>query len=405
MFDNIKDALEYIESKRVRRSLDEFKETLEKCNIDVKQKNMIHIAGTNGKGSTVNYLRSILNAHGYTVGTFTSPYLITHNDRIRIDDKPISDEQLLYYINKYYDVIEEDGLSMFEIDILIMLDYFNMEDLDFRIIETGIGGSRDKTNIIEPVISAITNIGMDHTELLGESLFEICDEKMGIIKTGQIFVTSETNGVLLTKLQQRCDEVEARMVVVPEYQVYTYPFQFSYRDMDFVLENQGIYQVSNARLALTIASKLIKLHSDSTIKAVEEANWKGRFEVLDYKNVKVSIDGAHNVPGIQSLIQTLSVKKAENVSVVFSCLGDKDMDYMLDMLLAKGFTVYLTSFSDDRAIDVKKVKPRAGMIITESYQEAIKAAYLKKTQIVVTGSLHFISSVRRYLIDLKKQEG
>ena len=405
MFDNIKDALEYIESKRVRRSLDEFKETLEKCNIDVKQKNMIHIAGTNGKGSTVNYLRSILNAHGYTVGTFTSPYLITHNDRIRIDDKPISDEQLLYYINKNYDVIEEDGLSMFEIDILIMLDYFNMEDLDFRIIETGIGGSRDKTNIIEPVISAITNIGMDHTELLGESLFEICDEKMGIIKTGQIFVTSETNGVLLTKLQQRCDEVEARMVVVPEYQVYTYPFQFSYRDMDFVLENQGIYQVSNARLALTIASKLIKLHSDSTIKAVEEANWKGRFEVLDYKNVKVSIDGAHNVPGIQSLIQTLSVKKAENVSVVFSCLGDKDMDYMLDMLLAKGFTVYLTSFSDDRAIDVKKVKPRAGMIITESYQEAIKAAYLKKTQIVVTGSLHFISSVRRYLIDLKKQEG
>lgn len=405
MFDNIKDALEYIESKRVRRSLDEFKETLEKCNIDVKQKNMIHIAGTNGKGSTVNYLRSILNAHGYTVGTFTSPYLITHNDRIRIDDKPISDEQLLYYINKYYDVIEEDGLSMFEIDILIMLDYFNMEDLDFRIIETGIGGSRDKTNIIEPVISAITNIGKDHTELLGESLFEICDEKMGIIKTGQIFVTSETNGVLLTKLQQRCDEVEARMVVVPEYQVYTYPFQFSYRDMDFVLEDQGIYQVSNARLALTIASKLIKLHSDSTIKAVEEANWKGRFEVLDYKNVKVSIDGAHNVPGIQSLIQTLSVKQAENVSVVFSCLGDKDMDYMLDMLLAKGFTVYLTSFSDDRAIDVKKVKPRAGMIITESYQEAIKAAYLKKTQIVVTGSLHFISSVRRYLIDLKKQEG
>lgn len=405
MFDNINDALEYIESKRVRRSLDDFKETLKRCNIDTRQKNMIHIAGTNGKGSTVNYLRSVLNAHGYTVGTFTSPYLITHNDRIRIDDKPISDEQLLYYINKYYDVIEEDGLSMFEIDVLIMLDYFNIEDLDFRIIETGIGGSRDKTNVIEPIISAITNIGMDHTKLLGESLFEICDEKMGIIKEGQTFITSETNGVLLAKLQQHCDEVEAKMVVVPEYQVYTYPFQFSYRDMDFVLENQGIYQVSNARLALTIASKLIKLHGASTINAVEEANWKGRFEVLSYKDVKVSIDGAHNVPGIQSLIQTLSVKKAENVSIVFSCLGDKDMDYMLDMLIDRGYTVYLTSFHDDRAIDVKKVKPRAGMIITESYQEAIRAAYLKKTQIVVTGSLHFISSVRRYLIDLKKQEG
>ena len=113
MFENVQDAIAYIESRRNKRSIDEFRETLNKCRIPMKQKNMIHIAGTNGKGSTVNYLRSILNAHGYKVGTFTSPYLICHNDRIRVDDVPISDEDLLYYINKYYDVIEEDGLSMF----------------------------------------------------------------------------------------------------------------------------------------------------------------------------------------------------------------------------------------------------------------------------------------------------
>lgn len=405
MFDNIKEALEYIESKRVKRSLDDFKETLKECGINVKQKNMIHIAGTNGKGSTVNYLRSILNAHGYKVGTFTSPYLICHNDRIRIDDKPISDEQLLYYINKYYDVIEQDGLSMFEIDVLIMLDYFNMEDLDFRIIETGIGGLRDKTNVIEPVITAITNIGMDHTDQLGDNIYDIINEKMGIIKPGQTFITSETKGTILARLQEQCDAMSAKMVVVPEYQVYRYPFHFRYRDMAFTLENQGIYQVSNARLALTIANKLIKLHGDTTTRAIEEACWKGRYETLAYKDTKVSIDGAHNVPGIKSLIQTLSLKNDQNISIIFSCLGDKDMDVMLDMLLKKGYTVYLTSFNDDRAIDVRRVKPRAGMIITENYQEAIRAAYLKKTQIVITGSLHFISRVRKYLIELKKQEG
>lgn len=405
MFSNINDALEYIESKRVKRSLSDFKKTLEDLGINVKQKNMIHIAGTNGKGSTVNYLRNILNAHGYKVGTFTSPYLICHNDRIRVDDKPISNEQLLYYINKYYDVIEKDGLSMFEIDVLIMLDYFEMLDLDYRIIETGIGGMNDKTNVIEPIVTAITNIGMDHTEQLGDNIYDIINEKMGIIKPGQLFVTSETKGTILARLQEQCDAMSARMIVVPEYQVSRYPFHFNYRDMDFVLHDQGIYQVSNARLALTIASKLIKLHNDVTVKAIEEACWNGRYETLPYLDSDIRIDGAHNVPGIKALIQTLSVKNVDNIGVVFSCLGDKDMTVMLDMLLREGYTVYLTSFNDDRAIDVKNIKPRDGMIITESFQEAIKAAYLKQSYIVVTGSLHFISKVRKYLIDLKKREG
>ena len=262
MFENVQDAIAYIESRRNKRSIDEFRETLNKCRIPMKQKNMIHIAGTNGKGSTVNYLRSILNAHGYKVGTFTSPYLICHNDRIRVDDVPISDEDLLYYINKYYDVIEEDGLSMFEIDVLIMLAYFETLDLDYRIIETGIGGLHDKTNVIDPIISVITNIGMDHQKQLGESIYDIINEKMGIIKPHQMFITSETKGTILARLQEQCDAQGAMMYVVPEYQVSRYPFHFRYRDMAFTLENQGIYQVTNARLALTIASKLI--HLDST---------------------------------------------------------------------------------------------------------------------------------------------
>ena len=401
MFDNVNDAIAYIESKRSKRTIEQFKKTLDKCNINVKQKNMIHIAGTNGKGSTVNYLRSILNAHGYKVGTFTSPYLVCHNDRIRVDDMPISDDDLLKYINNYYDVIEEDGLSMFEIDVLIMLTYFDSLDLDYRIIETGIGGLRDKTNVIEPILSVITNVGMDHMELLGEDVFEILNEKMGIIKEGHMFVTSESNGVLLSRLQDYCDLKGAMMYVVPEYQVMSYPFQFFYRDMSFTLENQGIYQVANARLALTIASKLIVLNSSVTQKAVENACWKGRFETLKYHDVDVDIDGAHNVPGIMALLQTLKIKKNKDVAIIFSSLKDKATDEMLSLMLDEGHTVYLTSFNDDRALDLSMYQSKGNLIVVNDFKEALKSAYLKKEHLVVTGSLHFISYVRKYLTQEK----
>ncbi|WP_418554899.1 bifunctional folylpolyglutamate synthase/dihydrofolate synthase [Longibaculum muris] len=403
MFENVQDAIAYIESRRNKRSIDEFRETLNRCRIPMKQKNMIHIAGTNGKGSTVNYLRSILNAHGYKVGTFTSPYLICHNDRIRVDDVPISDEDLLYYINKYYDVIEEDGLSMFEIDVLIMLAYFETLDLDYRIIETGIGGLHDKTNVIDPIISVITNIGMDHQKQLGESIYDIINEKMGIIKPHQMFITSETKGTILARLQEQCDAQGAMMYVVPEYQVSRYPFHFRYRDMAFTLENQGIYQVTNARLALTIASKLIHLDSTLTTPAIENASWKGRYETLPYHERSVEIDGAHNVPGIKALIQTLRVKNEKDISIIFSCLTDKDITPMLDMMLKEGYTVYLTTFNDERAIDLSNVESRPGLIIVDSFMEALKAAYVKKTHIVITGSLHFISRVRKYLIEEAKK--
>jgi dihydrofolate synthase/folylpolyglutamate synthase len=402
MFEHIEEAIAYIESKRSKRTIDEFRDTLNKCHISMKQKNMIHIAGTNGKGSTVNYLRSILNAHGYTVGTFTSPYLICHNDRIRVDDRPISDEELLAYINQYYDVIEEDGLSMFEIDVLIMLAYFQSLDLDYRIIETGIGGLHDKTNVIDPIISAITNIGMDHQKQLGDSIYDIINEKMGVIKPHQMFITSETKGTILARLQEQCDVMEAIMYVVPEYQVSRYPFHFRYRDMAFTLKNQGIYQVTNARLALTIASKLIRLDSTLTTNAIENASWKGRYETLPYQNGTVEIDGAHNLPGIKALIQTLRVKKEQNISIIFSCLNDKDINPMLDLMLKEGYTVYLTTFNDERAIDLSSVDARPHLLIVDSFIEALQAAYIKKNHIVITGSLHFISKVRKYLVDMNK---
>lgn len=397
MFKNIDKAIAYIESKRHKNTVESFRHTLEELNIETKQKNMIHIAGTNGKGSTVNYLRSILNAHGYHVGTFTSPYMIKHNDRIRIDDQPISDEDLLALINKYESVIEEKSLSMFEIDVLIMLDYFSSHDLDYRIIECGIGGANDKTNVITPIISAITNIGNDHLDQIGPSLYDVINEKMGIIKANQFFITSETEGTVLARLQEQCDSVGAVMVVVPEYQVSRYPFHFRYRDMAFTLENQGIYQIANARLALTIANRLITLDTTSTEKAVEEAVWYGRFEKMNVSGHEVILDGAHNVDGIKALLSTMQFIRNDDTVVIFAGLKDKDVDEMLELIDQANYPIYLTTFNDERVTDIDEYKDYDHFTVVPHFAEAVKVALLKHDKVVVTGSLHFISAVRKYL--------
>ena len=397
MFRNIDKAIAYIESKRHKNTIESFRRILEELDINTKQKNMIHVAGTNGKGSTVNYLRSILNAHGYHVGTFTSPYMIKHNDRIRIDDQPISDEDLLALINKYETVIEEKNLSMFEIDVLIMLDYFSSHDLDYRIIECGIGGANDKTNVIQPIISAITNIGNDHLDQIGPSLYDVINEKMGIIKEGQYFITSEVEGMVLARLQEQCDAMGATMVVVPEYQVSRYPFHFRYRDMAFTLEKQGVYQVANARLALTIANKLINLDEKTTEKAIEEAVWYGRFEMMNVAGHQVILDGAHNTDGVKALLTTMQYMRTKDTVFIFSGLKDKDVDEMIELIDEAGYPIYLTSFNDERASDLEDYRSFSTVTVVPHFAEAIKVALLKHDQLVITGSLHFTSSVRKYL--------
>ena len=393
MFRNIDKAIAYIESKRHKNTIESFRRILEELGIDTKQKNMIHIAGTNGKGSTVNYLRSILNAHGYHAGTFTSPYMIKHNDRIRIDDHPISDEDLLALINKYESVIEEKNLSMFEIDVLIMLDYFSTHDLDYRIIECGIGGANDKTNVIWPIISAITNIGNDHLDQIGPSLYDVINEKMGIIKEGQYFITSEVEGTVLARLQEQCDAMGATMVVVPEYQL-SLAIGRAGQNVRLAARLTG-WKI--ARLALTIANKLITLDSETTEKAIESAVWYGRFEMMTVAGRQVILDGAHNTDGIKALLSTVQYVRTEDTVFIFSGLKDKDVDEMIELIDEAGYPIYLTSFNDERASDLVGYRSFSTVTVVPHFAEAIKVALLKHDQLVITGSLHFISSVRKYL--------
>ena len=397
MFNNIKDAVAYIESKRNKRTVDQFRDTLRSLEINMKQHNMIHVAGTNGKGSTVNYLRAILNANGYRVGTFTSPYLKKHNDRICIDNEPISDEDLLKYINKYYDVIEKEDMSMFEIDTMICLAYFQDQELDYRIIECGIGGEHDKTNVIDPIISVITNIGLDHMDTIGPSLYDIINEKMGIIKPGQLFITSEISGTVLARLQEQCDAMDARMIVVPEYEISGYPFYFVYRDMEFTLKNQAAYQVTNARLALTIVNQLIRVNPEATVSAVENTIWAGRFETIERDGHTFIIDGAHNMPAIDALMKTLKFYKDKKACIVYATLRQEQATLMVSKLEELGLPLIMTSFEDERIVDLSQLETDENVSYIDDFKVALESAQENYEIVFVTGSLHFISQVRAFL--------
>lgn len=383
MFSDINKAISYIESKRTKRTFAEFKEIVEKYHFNVHQKNMIHIAGTNGKGSTVNFIKEILMHHGYTVGTFTSPYMVVHNDRICINGQMISDNDLLKIINDLEPIIEKECLSMFEIDVLIMLRYFDKEDLDYRIIETGIGGLEDKTNVIDSVCSVITNIGYDHQFMLGATLTEIAKHKAGIIKFKRPCFTGETNLELLNIFNRICKDNQSEFYCCKLLDNKNQN-SFKYLNNDFYLYNKATYQKKNALLAITVCDYLIDLDNRLVQQALDNFMWPGRFE----KFGNIYLDGAHNIDGILALKQTIIDLKLDDVVIVFSALNDKDIDKMLSIL--DDYLLVKVSFEDERSL-----------MTDPDYKSVLDKLSRQHKNVIVTGSLHFISDVRKYILENK----
>lgn len=382
MFKNIKDALAFIESQRVKRSFGEFKDIVEKYNFNVNLKNVIHVAGTNGKGSTVTFIKDLLMKQGYHVGTFTSPYIIQHNERIAVDGKPITDDDLLRLINLLYPIIEKEHLSMFEIDTLIMLTYFNELDLDFHVIECGIGGLNDKTNVIKSKVAVITNIGYDHQFMLGNTLLEIAFHKVGIVKEGMPLFTTEKNKEILDFFKKTCGEKKSAFYEVKSDSNHHYPYKISFDNQEYTLALPS-YQVDNLLLSLHVVSYFTKLKKEDIQEVIHDFKWPCRFEkVGDF-----CLDGAHNINGIQALVQTIQERDLEDVGIVFSSLVDKEGTKMLDLL--KDYDLVFASFDDERSQD--------GHL---DFQEALSLMKEKHKNVIVTGSLHFVSTVRKYLLNM-----
>ncbi|HEM6489641.1 TPA: bifunctional folylpolyglutamate synthase/dihydrofolate synthase [Streptococcus suis] len=366
---------------------------------------IIHVAGTNGKGSTIAFLRQLFQVHGLRVGSFVSPHMVSVHDRICIDSQPISDHDFQHYLQKVYDLEQEvatryEPFRYFEVMVLIMFLYFEAQQPDVALVEVGIGGLLDTTNVVAPALSVITSIGMDHQDLLGSTLGEIAEQKAGIIKESVPVVL----GPLCPETTAICRHIaQDKQASVHQFgQEFTYKAgQFSNPDIDLselVLGLAGHYQEENAAVALqTFILYMTNIQKDIQPQLIQPAlaqtSWPGRLELVA-QEPKIYLDGAHNVPAIERLVEFIQVQE-EPVTILFSALRRKDFQEMLELLDEKlpHTALVLTSFAYDGALSEEN---RQGRDYVENYQQFIEDWQSSEQGIlIVTGSLYFISEVRR----------
>lgn len=385
----------------------------------------VHIGGTNGKGSTTAMLRSILTEAGFETGTFTSPYIEQFNERISVNGVPVSDEEITLLAGKIKAIADEmEGLEMggpseFEIITAMAFYYFAyVHPVDIVLFEVGLGGRLDSTNIVHPLLSIITTIGMDHLQFLGDTLEDIAREKAGIIKSGVPVLTAVHQPEALAVIAKTAKEKKAAL-----YQ-YGRDFNGTWtasteggEQFDFSslygsrpsLETglAGLHQVQNASVAVMAADFLRVYYSflieDDHIKnGLERAVWPGRFETLSSDPLIIA-DGAHNEEGVEALVRTIEQRFPDkNVTMLFAAMKDKPLDGMVAKLNKAANQVYLTTFDFPRAAGEKEYAPFQGesvifnpeyLMIIEAFRKNAAASDI----LVVTGSLYFISKIKQEL--------
>lgn len=405
MFNNIDECINWI-TKRTKSTCghSDFVQYLQDKGNPQYRLKTIHVAGTNGKGSTTNYMRSVLQHAGYKVGSFTSPHLITHLDRIRINDENIDADFFMQCCNTYQQEWEEKNLSMFDIDMYISILYFLKEKVDVVVYEVGMGGRLDATNTIDPLVCLITNIEMDHMAILGDTIAKIAYEKAGIVKHGKTLLTFERKKEALEVFVDKVMAEEGKIGItddVRNVRIVNGQQIYDYRDhKDMVIDTLASYQLLNSSLVIEAVDYLNEAGlleiSDEALREGLLDHWAGRFETI-CENPHIIIDGAHNVNGITELCRSLDNLKDEYI-IVFSALKDKEYAKMLAMLREKS-EVIVTHFDFYRSLsNASELAEGQDVTVIEDYREAIETAIKTGKTVIITGSLYFISDVREFLL-------
>ena len=391
---------------------------------------VIHIGGTNGKGSTIAFLKNLLEKMGLRVGVFSSPYLIHYTDQIAINGESISEARLETLMADYRSLLEGEhapalqGTTEFEIITAIAYDYFASEQVDVAIMEVGMGGLLDSTNVCQPILTGITTIGLDHVALLGDTLEAIAEQKAGIVKQGVPLVTGNIVPEALAVIDRIAEGKDApRLAYGADYQVShqesivtgeVFDYSSSVRQGRFQTGLLGLHQVENAGMALALLDSYCKEtgqklpYNALVVQALEETRWPGRLEILSSEPMMI-LDGAHNPHAIKALVETLQERFADyHKEILFTCIKTKALEDMLDLLETLPDTeLTLTHFEDGRATDEASLKESAYSrnLNYQSWQEFLDQKMTeneeKKTVRIVTGSLYFLSQVRAYLMERK----
>ena len=391
---------------------------------------VIHIGGTNGKGSTIAFLKNMLEKIGLRVGVFSSPYLVHYTDQIAINGKSIPEARLEALMSDYRSLLEGEhapalqGTTEFEIITAIAYDYFASEKVDVAIMEVGMGGLLDSTNVCQPILTGITTIGLDHVALLGDSLEAIAEQKAGIIKQGIPLVTGNIVPEALAVIDQIAKAKQApRLAYGDDYQVShcesiitgeVFDYTSAVRQGRFQTGLLGLHQIENAGMALALLDTYCQVtgqelaSNDLVAQALEETSWPGRLEVVSRSPLMI-LDGAHNPHAIKALLKTLQERFADyQKEILFTCIKTKALEDMLDLLeTLPGTKITLTHFEDSRATDEKVLKEMSDSrnLNYQDWQEFLDQKLSeneeKKTVRIITGSLYFLAQVRAYLMERK----
>lgn len=337
----------------------------------------IHVAGTNGKGSTSHMLSSVLQEAGYKVGLYTSPHLKDFRERIKINGKEISEEFVIDFIAKHKSFFEANDMSFFEMSVGLAFDYFAAEKVDIAIIEVGLGGRLDATNIITPLVSVITNIGLDHTQFLGNTLEAIAGEKAGIIKPNVPVVigeyTDETKPVFLAKAEDNNAPIYLASDLIDQIYLsdligdYQFHNKKTVQQTIAVLNNQNDFKISEEQL------------KEGLLHVVKNTGLQGRWLQLG-ENPKIICDTAHNKHGLSVVMNQLQNEKFEKLHIVLGVVNDKDLDSILP-LFPKEAQYYFCSPNSSRGLPTETLQNAAEKfgLIGEKY-DSVESAFAKAKQ-------------------------
>ncbi len=371
----------------------------------------IHVGGTNGKGSVCHTLAAILQAQGYRVGLYTSPHLVDFRERIRVNGKMISKKRVIEFVEDLKaSLLEgrlEGGYSFFELATALAFKYFEEQKVDFAVIEVGLGGRLDCTNIITPVLSVITNISFDHVQFLGDTLPKIASEKAGIIKPGiPVCIGENINPEVKAVFQNKADEVGAPITFAEES-----PLQFPFWGSDFKPALTGLCQKKNTRTILTSVRLLRESGIEISEKAIERGfaevctmtGLMGRWQILSKKPLTIC-DTAHNVGGLEYIFRHLASIPHQRLHLVIGMVSDKDVNTVLT-LVPKDAICYFTQASVNRAMPAEELTRRANAIglqgttytdVVSAYDSAISNASVNDI-IYIGGSTFVVADLLAYL--------
>lgn len=417
---DIKQSLEKLFSLHtlgIKLGLDNIRAFLDHIGNPQNSLKAFHIAGSNGKGSTSAFIASTLMEAGYKVGLYTSPHFVRFNERIIINGKYIEDEFIADFLNRHIEFIDKYKLTFFEVTTALAFEYFKTNKVDYAVIETGLGGRLDATNVLNPLACIITSISLEHTNILGDKISQIAFEKGEIIKPKTKVFIGKLSDIAEEVIEKKCNEVKAKLFRLEDYiiekndivELYTEEIELQ----DWEIPLKGKFQRYNAALAVLAVTKTLDIDEprivyDGIKNVIKNTLIQGRYEYIR-RQPYILLDSAHNPDGLKVFLDEFRYerKNYKKTSVLFSALKDKDIDSMIKLLKTQFDEYYITEINYERAEKLNDLKKRFDNNNIETVTITDKRKFLseflkgdKNNCLVVTGSMYLLGEIKSIIKEL-----